>query len=100
MRENETESFIALYTGLIIYMDRCNNKGARIMKNTTNYEFQKQNLKRKISEGMYLTQNRRNRVRDVKEEKWFVKMLPLKVIPEWEMYKFAWALTFDGYRRK
>lgn len=70
------------------------------MKNTTNYEFQKQNLKRKISEGMYLTQNRRNRVRDVKEGKWFVKMLPLKVIPEWEMYKFAWALTFDGYRRK
>jgi len=70
------------------------------MKPTTNYEFQKQNLKRKISEGMYLTQNRRNRIRDVKNGKWFVKMLPLKVIPEWEMYKFAWALTFDGYRRK
>jgi hypothetical protein len=70
------------------------------MKPTTNYEFQKQNLKRKISEGMYLTQNRRNRIRDVKNGKWFVKMLPLKVIPEWEMYKFAWALTFDGNRRK
>jgi hypothetical protein len=70
------------------------------MKPTTNYDFQKQNRKRKISEGMHLTQNRRNRIRNVKNGKWFVKMLPLKEIPEWEMYKFVWALNFDWYRRK